>query len=137
MGARVKAAGSRESRPGVLMMIGNLVKEMQNRKNVSAAELARRINTTPQQLSRWRNQGDLRVTTLLKICSALGVEEDELASLLSNFNEAAQLEAPEGQTPNEQLQQFFKQTREGEAEGPRKLGRVLSSAFGHHPVTGD
>ena len=119
------------------MMIGNLVKEMQNRKNVSAAELARRINTTPQQLSRWRNQGDLRVTTLLKICSALGVEEDELASLLSNFNEAAQLEAPEGQTPNEQLQQFFKQTREGEAEGPRKLGRVLSSAFGHHPVTGD
>lgn len=118
-------------------MIGDLVKEMQARKKVSAAELARRIDTTPQQLSRWRNQSDLRVTTLLKICDALDIDESELASMLMKSNKRAQFEAQRGQTPNEQLQQFFKQTSESEEEGGRKLDRVLSGSFGHQPVSGD
>ena len=118
------------------MMIGTLVKEMQTRKNVSAAELARRINTTPQQLSRWRNQGDLRVLTLLKICDALDIDEGELATLLRNVNKTAQTEAPGGQE-DEQLRQLSEQAGQGEAEGAGQLGRVLSSTFGHQPVTGD
>lgn len=120
------------------MMIGNLVKEMQTRKNVSAAELARRIETTPQQLSRWRNQSDLRVMTLLKICDALDIDESELATLLRDIYKSAESDkVPGGQTPNEQLQQFFKPSGESQTEGAGKLDRVLSSTFGHQPVTGD
>jgi len=116
-------------------MIGELVKELQSKKRVSSAELARRIDSTPQQIVRWRSQADLKVMTLLNICQALEVGQSELAELLTKAMESSKISG--GDVANERLQQFFKQTGEGQAEGPGELDRVLSSTFGHQPVTSD
>lgn len=57
--------------------VGDRIRQIQAEKYISGTELARRLNTTPQQVSRWRAQSDLKMGTLKKICKALETDLDE------------------------------------------------------------
>jgi len=45
--------------------------EAQTVKNVSSAELARRLDVHRQQINIWRNKENVRLDTALKVCKAL------------------------------------------------------------------
>ena len=53
--------------------LGNKLKAAQARKGLTGVELAKRLETTPQQLSRWRNSGDLGWNLVLRMCDALEI----------------------------------------------------------------
>lgn len=50
---------------------------LQDDKKVSSVQLAQRIKVTPQQLVRWRQQPNLKVHTVERICQGLGIELSE------------------------------------------------------------
>ena len=54
--------------------VGNCLKNAQARKGLSNLELAARMKTSPQQISRWRNQSDIKVQTVQNLCLALDVD---------------------------------------------------------------
>lgn len=56
--------------------VGQRIRQVQKERDISGAELARRLETTPQQVSRWRSQPDMRMGTLKRICQALEVDLD-------------------------------------------------------------
>ena len=60
--------------------LGDKLKSCQSRKGLTGVELAKRLGTTPQQLSRWRNSRDLSFNLVLRICDALGVTVGEFAA---------------------------------------------------------
>lgn len=57
--------------------LGDKLKSCQARKGLTGVELAKRLGTTPQQLSRWRNSRDLSLGLVLRMCDALGVTVSE------------------------------------------------------------
>jgi len=57
-----------------LIDVGERIRQVQVEHNISGAELARRLDTSPQQVSRWRSQQDLKMGTLKKICIALEIQ---------------------------------------------------------------
>ena len=57
--------------------LGDKLKATQARKGLSGVELAKRLGTTPQQLSRWRNSRDLGLNLVLRICDAMGITINE------------------------------------------------------------
>jgi transcriptional regulator with XRE-family HTH domain len=59
------------------MHVGERIRQVQARNKISGAELARRLDTSPQQVSRWRSQQDLKMGTLKKICMALEIDLDD------------------------------------------------------------
>jgi transcriptional regulator with XRE-family HTH domain len=59
------------------MHVGERIRQVQAQNSISGAELARRLDTSPQQVSRWRSQQDLKISTLKKICTALEIELDD------------------------------------------------------------
>jgi plasmid maintenance system antidote protein VapI len=50
---------------------GRCLIEAQTVKNVSSAELARRLDVHRQQINIWRNKENVRLDTALKVCKAL------------------------------------------------------------------
>lgn len=60
-----------------MIHVGKRIKQLQAENDISGAELARRLNTSPQQVSRWRSQKDLKMGTLKRICLALEIDLDD------------------------------------------------------------
>ena len=60
-----------------MIHVGNRIRQVQAEQKISGAELARRLDTSPQQVSRWRSQQDLKMGTLKKICLALEIDLDD------------------------------------------------------------
>jgi transcriptional regulator with XRE-family HTH domain len=62
---------------------GERVRALQDKLSVTSVELAKRVGVTPQQLARWRHTSNLKLHTVQKVCSALGIglhvffEEDD------------------------------------------------------------
>ena len=50
-------------------------------KGITTYELASLMNVTPQQISRWRNSNDLKLTTAIQISKILGISLDELVGV--------------------------------------------------------
>jgi transcriptional regulator with XRE-family HTH domain len=75
----MEAGAKTDARRGysILINVGERIRRIQVEQNLTGAELARRLETTPQQVSRWRAQKDLKVGTLKKICKALEIELDD------------------------------------------------------------
>lgn len=53
--------------------LGQKLKAAQTRKGLSGVELSKRLGTTPQQVSRWRNSEDLGLNVVLRMCDALEI----------------------------------------------------------------
>ncbi len=47
---------------------------LQDGKNISSVEMARRVGCTPQQLVRWRQQPNLKAHTIQALCEAMGID---------------------------------------------------------------
>lgn len=60
-----------------MIHVGERIRQVQVEHNISGAELARRLATSPQQVSRWRSQKDLKMGTLKRICIALEIDLDD------------------------------------------------------------
>lgn len=60
-----------------MIHVGDRIRQVQAEHKISGAELARRLDTSPQQVSRWRSQQDLKMGTLKKICLALEIDLDD------------------------------------------------------------
>lgn len=56
---------------------GKCLIDAQDARNVTSAELARRLNVHRQQINIWRNKTNVRLDTALKVCEALEIEIDE------------------------------------------------------------
>ncbi len=50
---------------------GRCLIEAQSVKDISSAELARKIGVHRQQINIWRNKKNVRLDTLIKVCTAL------------------------------------------------------------------
>jgi len=64
----------------MVINLGDKLKAAQARKGLSGVELAKRLETTPQQLSRWRNSRDLSFNLVLRMCDALDVTVSEFVA---------------------------------------------------------
>lgn len=64
------------------MHAGRAIKKLQDDKGLSGNELADILGVVPQQLSRWRNSEDMKLSTIAKLCEALEIE-------VSDFIDAA------------------------------------------------
>lgn len=60
-----------------MIHVGDRIRQVQLENAITGAELARRLDTSPQQVSRWRSQEDLKMGTLKKICKALEIDLDD------------------------------------------------------------
>ncbi|MGB1650617.1 MAG: helix-turn-helix domain-containing protein [Acidimicrobiales bacterium] len=56
---------------------GTLLKEAQESRGITSAELARRLEKAPQQIHRWRMQDDLKLTTVVRACEAMDMKVSE------------------------------------------------------------
>lgn len=59
------------------MHAGKAIKTLQNRYNYTGTELAEMLEIAPQQLSRWRQSDDIKLSVILNICDVLGIEVSE------------------------------------------------------------
>lgn len=59
------------------MHAGRAIKKFQDDKGLTGNELADILGVVPQQLSRWRNSEDMKLSTISKFCQALGIEVSE------------------------------------------------------------
>lgn len=64
------------------MHAGRAIKKLQDDKGLSGNDLADILGVVPQQLSRWRNSEDMKLSTIVKLCKALEIE-------VSDFIDAA------------------------------------------------
>jgi|14BtaG_2_1085337.scaffolds.fasta_scaffold31609_4 DNA-binding Xre family transcriptional regulator len=46
---------------------------LQDDKKISSVQLSDRMDVTPQQLVRWRQQPNLKIHTVERICAGLGI----------------------------------------------------------------
>jgi len=61
--------------------IGALIADLRNKKNMSQAHLARKLNVSPKTVSKWENGHGLpQIDTLHKLCEILDVDINELLS---------------------------------------------------------
>jgi len=56
---------------------GKCVRKAQNLSGVCNTELASKVGTSPQQVIRFRNQKNMKVHTMQKICSALNISIED------------------------------------------------------------
>ena len=54
--------------------------EIQTDAGVSSSELARRLSVARQQVGQWRAARDARISTVFKVCDAIGVSHEEFLS---------------------------------------------------------
>ena len=59
------------------MHAGKAIKTLQDRYNYTGTELAEMLDIAPQQLSRWRQSDDIKLSVILNICDVLGIEVSE------------------------------------------------------------
>lgn len=59
------------------MHAGNAIKTLQDRYNYTGTELADMLDIAPQQLSRWRQSDDIKLSVIINICDVLGIEVSE------------------------------------------------------------
>lgn len=59
------------------MNIGLTIKQLQEDNGVSCVALAESLGVAPQQLSRWRNAEDLKLSTVIKVADVFGLGIDE------------------------------------------------------------
>jgi transcriptional regulator with XRE-family HTH domain len=59
------------------MHAGKAIKTLQDRYNYTGTELAEMLEIAPQQLSRWRQSDDIKLSVILNICDVLGIEVSE------------------------------------------------------------
>ena len=74
-----------------LISICDRIRALQEAHGVSGAELARRCNVAPQQVSRWRVQRDIKIGSVLKVCAALGVSINDMLRDTDLLMEAAEM----------------------------------------------
>lgn len=55
----------------LMVDFGRCLTEAQTVKNVSSAELARRLGVHRQQINIWRSKKNVRLDTAIKVCKAL------------------------------------------------------------------
>ncbi|MFZ9080167.1 MAG: helix-turn-helix domain-containing protein [Alphaproteobacteria bacterium] len=55
------------------MNTGLKLRRLQKELGVSSVELAKRTGKSPQQISRWRSQGDMLLSSVVLVCSALNI----------------------------------------------------------------
>tara|TARA_R110002012_G_scaffold34271_1_gene99190 strand:- start:11625 stop:11822 length:198 start_codon:yes stop_codon:yes gene_type:complete len=56
-----------------MLDFGRCLIEAQVVKNVTSADLAKRLGVHRQQINIWRNKKNVRLDTALKVCEALGM----------------------------------------------------------------
>lgn len=59
------------------MHIGNRIRQEQRARDISCVQLADALDVLPQQLSRWRNAEDLKISIVIKIANVFGMTVDE------------------------------------------------------------
>lgn len=59
------------------MHCGDKLKAVMAREGCSGVELAKKLGTYPQQISRWRNQKRFNSETIVALSKALGVKPQE------------------------------------------------------------
>lgn len=59
------------------MHAGKAIKTLQDRYHYTGTELAEMLDIAPQQLSRWRQSDDIKLSVILNICDVLGIEVSE------------------------------------------------------------
>jgi transcriptional regulator with XRE-family HTH domain len=59
------------------MHAGNAIKTLQDRYGYTGTELAEMLDIAPQQLSRWRQSDDIKLSVIFNICDVLGIEVSE------------------------------------------------------------
>jgi transcriptional regulator with XRE-family HTH domain len=59
------------------MHIGNRIRQEQRARDISCVQLADALGVLPQQLSRWRNAEDLKISIVIKIANVFGMTVDE------------------------------------------------------------
>ena len=59
------------------MHIGNRIRQEQRARDISCVHLADKLGVVPQQLSRWRNAEDLKLSVVIKIANVFGMTVDE------------------------------------------------------------
>lgn len=59
------------------MNIGNRIRQEQSARGVSCVQLADALGVVPQQLSRWRNADDLKLSVVIKLANVFGMTVDE------------------------------------------------------------
>lgn len=72
------------------MIIGKVIKECRQAKNLTQESLAEKLNVTPQAVSRWENEISYPDITLLpRISRVLGISADVLLGIKGDADEAA------------------------------------------------
>lgn len=59
------------------MHTGNRLKVIQEHLEVSNLDISTALNVAPQIVSRWRQMGDLKLSVVVRLCSALGITIEE------------------------------------------------------------
>lgn len=59
------------------MRVGFIIKQLQSDNGMSCIELAGLLSVTPQQLSRWRNANDLKLSIVKQVADVFGLGIDE------------------------------------------------------------
>lgn len=59
------------------MNTSKAIRTIQEEQGMSCLELAIAMDVTPQQVTRWRTMPDLKLSTVLKLCSVLKVSITE------------------------------------------------------------
>lgn len=63
------------------MHYGMLLKIAMAKRGVGTYQLANLLGVKAQQVSRWRNSSDIRLSTMLKICKVLQMEVGEFINV--------------------------------------------------------
>lgn len=59
------------------MDVGKQLQRLQRLGDVSCTQLAHDLKTTPQQVSRWRNMRDMKISIIKKLADYFGVPLEE------------------------------------------------------------
>lgn len=59
------------------MNIGKRIRQEQSARDISCVQLADALDVLPQQLSRWRNAEDLKLSVVIKLANVFGMTVDE------------------------------------------------------------
>ena len=65
---------------GFVMNAGKAIKQIQTEKGITGDSLSKALGVAPQQLSRWRQSDDLKLSIIVRLCNVMGVEVSEFIS---------------------------------------------------------
>ncbi|MGB2401548.1 MAG: helix-turn-helix domain-containing protein [Porticoccaceae bacterium] len=60
---------------------GKCLRLLQRRFDISTVDLAQKLDCHAQQVFRWRNQSNMKLHTLQKICAVAGITLDDFVKL--------------------------------------------------------